>query len=181
MKKAWKITSIAFILLILDLGLTLYFLYNYDGVVSEGNQIVYSSKYGYLVFVINFVYLVMVFVASVLNSRYQTVIINASSTMNYTKRLYTSDNYSFILANVCFTFIVATFVSRMTAIFDWIVFGFHRENFFNSTYAIIRSTMPMERYDIITGAIAALIAIPLWFHLEYLKSKKIINPPADFF
>lgn len=177
MKKAWKITSIAFILLILDFGLTLYFVHNYYPLVSEGNQVMNNSQYGFFVFIINFVYLLMVFVASAIYNKHQTVIINASSTMNYTKRLYTSDNYSFILANVCFTFIVATFVSRMTAIFDWIVFGFYRENFFNSTYAIIRSTMPMERYDIITGAIAALIAIPLWFHLEYLKSKKIINPP----
>jgi|SRR5690554_1577062 len=177
MKKSLKITSIAVILLIMDFGLTLYFVHNYYPLVTEGNQVMNNSQYGFFVFIINFVYLLMVFAASIFYNKHQTVIIKASSTINYIKRLYTGDNYTFILANLCFTFIVASFVSRMTAIFDWIVFGFYRENFFNSTYAIIRSTMPMERYDIITGAIAAFIAIPLWFHLEYLKSKKLNNPP----
>ena len=45
MKKIWKITSFAFLLLIFDFGLTLYFLYNYDGIVSRGNQLFNSCEW----------------------------------------------------------------------------------------------------------------------------------------
>lgn len=96
-------------------------------------------------------------------------------TLNYIKRLYTSNHSSFIIVGMCFTFIVASIVSRSTAILDWVVFGIYKENFFNTQYAIIRSTMPMERYDVVTGIIAGLVAIPLWFHIEYLKSKKVLQ------
>lgn len=36
-------------------------------------------------------------------------------------------------------------------------------------------TMPMERFDLVTGLIAGFIAIPEWFHLEQVKSKKMLS------
>ncbi len=33
--------------------------------------------------------------------------------------------------------------------------------------------MIIGRYDVVAGLIAGLVAIPLWFRLEFLKSKKV--------
>lgn len=170
--KAWKITIFGFLLLVLDLGLTVYYVRNYSNIVSEGNIIASNNQYGYLVFVLNFIYLIFVYVASVIYVKYKTIITKSNSTFGYIKKLYTSDHNSFIFANLSFTFLVASFISRYTAIIDWIVFGFYKEKYFSSKYAIIKSSMIMGRYDVVTGIIAALVAIPLWFHLEHLKSEK---------
>ncbi len=175
MKKVWKITIIGFVLLLLDLGLTVYYVRNYPDIVGEGNMVANNNQYGYLVFVLNFLYLIFVFIASLIYARYKTIITEATGTFSYIKKMYTSNHNSFIIVNFSFTFIVSTFVSRLTSILDWIIFGFYKENFFSSTYAIIRSTMIMGRYDIVVGLIAGLVAIPLWFRLEFLKSKKVLN------
>lgn len=164
-----------FILLIIDLGLTTYYLYHYYGVVAEGNLLFYNSDYGYLVFVLNFFYLIKIYITSSIYTRYQTVVIESEGTFDYIKQIYKSEHSKFILVNFSFTFIISTFISRLTAIVDWVIFEFYKVRYFDTLYAKIRSVMPMERYDVITGINAGCIAIPLWFYLEYLKSKKILD------
>lgn len=110
-------------------------LYHYDGVVSEGNQLFYDSKYGYLVFVLNLVYLVLGFMASMIYTRYKTVILESNNTCSYVKKLSSSKHSLSIFVNLSFTFVVATFTSRLTAIFDWIIYVFYKHNFFDSKYA----------------------------------------------
>ncbi len=172
MKKTIKIPLIGFILLLLDLGLTIYFISNYGHIVDEGNRLANNSDFGYLVFALNFVYLIAIYFGARFISKYKTQVLPADNTLKYIKKIYSSDNYSFILVNLSFTFIVATFASRITVIIEWMLFGILKENFFNTDYAMIRSLMPFERFDVVVLFLAMIVAVPLWFYLEHVKSKK---------
>lgn len=169
MKKTLLIIGVAILLFAMDMILTIYYIQNYYHLVGEGNPLA-STEYGYLILPVNAIYLILIIIAAIVMGRYKTIVLESKSVLDYIKNLYLSKHNNFIFVNGCFTLIVASFVSRATAIFDWFVFGFYKEEFFQSRYAIIRSLMPLGRYDVITGIITAVIAIPLWFYMEYIKS-----------
>jgi len=171
MKKEYLFLMIAFMLMITDLSLTLYYFSAYDHIISEGNPLI-STQYGYLVIPINLVYLISVFIASKFYLEHKTENLDANHTFEYIKHLFHGHSSKFILVIACFGYIVSTFVSRFTVILDWIVFGIYKENFNDTFYAIFRETLPFGRYDILSGLIAFFVAIPLWFFLEYNKSKE---------
>lgn len=155
----------------MDFGLTVYFLNHYGYIVSEGNIFVSN---GYLLLVINGVQLLSIFIAAFIIGKYKTVPIASKSVFGYLKELYLRGSLFFIIIIGCFSFIMASFASRGTAIFDWIIFGIYKEDFFQTNYSIIKLSMPLERYDVIVGLITVFLSIPLWFILEYKKSKKLI-------
>lgn len=127
------------------------------------------------VFGLNFLYLFAVYFAAKLYCKYETVVLDANNTFGYIKKIYKSDNTIFILVNASFTFITTTFISRLVAIIDWIIFGIYKGRYFKTNYAILRSMMPFERFDIVVGVLVALISVPLWFYIEHQKSKKSIQ------
>lgn len=169
MKKAYLIIAVAILLFAMDMILTIYYIKNYYHLVGEGNPLA-STEYGYLILPVNALYFVFITIAAIVYGRYKTIVLESKNVLEYTKNIYLSQHSGFIFVNGCFTLIVASFVSRTTAIVDWLVFGFYKETFFQSEYAIIRSLMPLGRYDVIAGVITAIIAIPLWFYVEFKKS-----------
>jgi hypothetical protein len=173
MKKAYHFLLIALLLLIIDLFLTFYYSVNYYLIVGEGNPIA-TSEYGYLIIFINLAYLISIFFSARYYTNYKTEYIQSKNVVDYVKKLYHGHTSMFIFVNTCFAYIISTFISRTTVILDWIIFAIYKEDFINTSYSMIRNMLPFERYDVYTGFIAFLIAIPLWFKLEYNKTKKTI-------
>jgi len=171
MKKVFIITGFAIILFGLDFFLTMYYLQNYSHLVGEGNPLA-LGEYGYISLILNVVYLLLIFMFSFYLQRYQTFVVKANNMKQYIKKIYTSHNTQFIFSISCFVFIVGSFSSRIMVITDWVVFGLYKTTFYETLYANIRMNLPFQRYDIIVGILVGLLAIPLWFFIEYRKSKK---------
>jgi len=150
-------------------------LYKYSDIVGEANQLLYNKQTAYIVLILNILYLIAVFFAARLNNKYQTPLYKANNVLEYTKKLYQSNNFIFILVNASFTFIVTTFVSRLVTILEWVLFGIFKENFFNSNYSKIKALLPFNSFGLVFSFITIFISIPLWFYLEHLKSQKMIN------
>jgi hypothetical protein len=178
MKIAVKITILAVILFILDLGLTAYFLNRYEHLVSEGN-IFFEYGNGMWALVLNFFHLVAIFLTAYSYGKYKTLQISSTNGFDYAKKLYLHESVTFIYIIGCYAFIVASFVSRIAVIIDWILFGIYTFEFYNTTYSIIKSLMPMGRYDVVFAFVSVFVAIPLWFRLEYIKSKRSFISEAE--
>jgi len=161
---------IAILLLAIDLLLTLYFINRYPHQISEGNLLI-SIWQGYLVIPANLIYLFMVWFAATKIDSYQTIVFDVDHPYSYFISLLKSKSSRYILIHACFTYIMASFVSRGVAIIDWIVFAIYKEQFFQTGYQILRASLPFGRYDVIVTWVAIIILIPLWFILEYQKSK----------
>lgn len=178
MKKAYVMILIAVILFLVDFGLTFYFVNAYENLVYEGNLLT-RSEYGYLSLIVNLIYLIIIILLSIAISKYQTVAIDSKNAFVYTIKLYKSDAFKFMFISLAYAYVIATFVSRFSAIVDWIVFGIYKSNFITTGYAIFRSILPFGRYDVIIGLIVFLIMLPLWFYLEYRKSQQILKAQKD--
>jgi hypothetical protein len=171
MRKAIKITLIGLLLLVLDLGLTAFFLNRYENLVSEGN-IFFEYGNGLWALGLNGIHLIGIFACAYCYGTFKTIRTTSKNAFDYAKQLYLHENMKFILIIGCFTFIVASFVSRIAVIIDWLIFGIYTYDFYNTTYSMIKSAMPMERFDVIIAFITVFLSIPLWFRLEFRKSKK---------
>lgn len=172
MKKRRRYITIAILLFIIDLTLTLYYTSRYQHLIDEGNLLI-SIWQGYLVIPANLIYLMMVWFAATQVDSYETVVIKARHPYQYFASLFKSKSSQFILINACYTYIIASFVSRGVAIIDWVVFAVYKEKFFQTGYAVFRSSLPLGRYDLVVTWTAIILLIPLWFILEYQKSKKL--------
>ncbi len=169
---------VAFILFLLDSGLTLYYVNNYYDLVGEGNPFA-RSEYGLLVIGLNILYFGVVYLAAYAFSHYQTIVLPAKNTKDYLKALYKSPHHHFIYACAGFIIICATFASRVVAIFDWMVFGSNPQGFMNSNYAQIRAMMPFGRYDFTIAFLVFFVAIPIFFHRQYRLSKQALFSSGD--
>jgi hypothetical protein len=172
MKKRSRYITLAILLLVIDLTLTLYYTSRYQHLIDEGNLLI-SIWQGYLVIPANLIYLLMVWFAATKVDSYQTLMIEARHPYHYFTSLFKSKSSQFILINACYTYIMASFVSRGVAIMDWVVFAVYKENFFQTGYAVLRASFPLGRYDLVATWTAIILLIPLWFILEYQKSKKL--------
>lgn len=168
-KNKYFIISILFF--VLDFGLTWYHL-NFSSDALEGNPL-FTIDGGYLALVMNLIYLILIFIfEKLIINKYQTININSKNSFDYFKNLYKSDKNNFIVNSFVFAFIISTLSSRLTAIIDWLVYSFYKYNFKQSKYAIIRSKMPFQRFDFTVGLIMFVVALILWFKLEFKKMKK---------
>lgn len=173
LKRRYKLLLIAISLFIADFGLTWYFL-NYTSYANEGNPL-FLIDGGYLSLIVNLIYVAVVFIIGCIIERYQTIIIEANSSFDYFKKLYKTDRTDFIIISFLTAFVFATFVSRATAILDWIIYGIYQSGFYETNYAMIRAKMPLGRYDIVVICISLFLFVQLWFKFEYKKSKKILK------
>ncbi|HHX80243.1 MAG TPA: hypothetical protein GX692_04175 [Acholeplasmataceae bacterium] len=172
MKTSKNIIITTLILFLLDFILTLYFLNN-SSYVSEGNPLVYTD-YGYIVLVINLVYMITIVFLSKIIEKYKTVILKSKGTLDYIKQLYKSNHISFIFVSLAFSFVNATLVSRLVVVVDWVIFGIYENTFYSTTYFKIRDFMPFGRYDILIGVLSFFIFIPIWYRLEFKKSITLV-------
>lgn len=172
MKTSKNIIITTLILFLLDFILTLYFLNN-SSYVSEGNPLVYTD-YGYIVLVINLVYMLTIVFLSKIIEKYKTVILKSKGTLDYIKQLYKSNHISFIFVSLAFSFVNATLVSRLVVVVDWVIFGIYENTFYSTTYFKIRDFMPFGRYDILIGVLSFFIFIPIWYRLEFKKSITLV-------
>ena len=85
-KIRYRFLAIALLLLIVDFGLTWYFL-NFTSYVEEGN-LLFATDGGYLSLFINLVYLVVVFIIGWKVEHYDTIVVNASNSYEYFKNLW---------------------------------------------------------------------------------------------
>jgi len=173
LKKRYLLLLIAISLFLVDFGLTWYFL-NYTAYAEEGNPL-FAIDGGYLSLIINLIYVVTVFIIGYKIEKYQTIIIEANSSFDYFKKLYKTNHYDFIIISVLTSFIYSSFVSRLVAIIEWIVYGIYQSDFYDTKYAIIKAKMPFGRYDILFIFIAFFIFIFIWFKSEYNKSNKLLK------
>ena len=172
MKTSKNIIITTLILFLLDFILTLYFLNN-SSYVSEGNPLVYTD-YGYIVLVINLVYMITIVFLSKIIEKYKTVILKSKGTLDYIKQLDKSNHISFIFVSLAFSFVNATLVSRLVVVVDWVIFGIYENTFYSTTYFKIRDFMPFGRYDILIGVLSFFIFIPIWYRLEFKKSITLV-------
>lgn len=174
MKKSKRLIIIALILFTIDLALIAYFIRNYYDYVSEGNPLMSVGR-GYLIFVTNLLYFIVIVILVKYLDKYKTIVIETSGTIDYVKELYKSDHSKFIFVSIASSFVYATLVSRVVVIIDWIIFGIYTTRFFETRYALVRDLMPFGKYDFVIGLIFFIIFIILWYKTEYKKSKKLIN------
>lgn len=170
MKKSKKIIITAFILFILDFLLTLYFLWNYDHLVDEGNPLIYIDN-GIWVLILNACYFIIIIILAKVLDKYKTVYTDVVSLRSYIKYLFSSEHYKFIFISIIYAFVNASLVSRLIVVIDWLVFGIFKNDFFNTTYYYLRNLMPFGRFDITIGILAFFLFILLWYILEYKKVK----------
>jgi hypothetical protein len=173
-KRILRINLFSITLFLLDIILTIYYTINYHKIIFEGNPLVYY-RYGYYVFILNIIYLLIIFFLSKSLIKHQTIVYQSKNTLNYIKNLYYGHHINFIFIHASFVFIYSTLIARSVVIIDWIMFGIYKENFINSWYNIIRDKMPFQRYDVLVLFICAFILTFTWYHLEYKKSMKILN------
>lgn len=172
--KRFKYISIALVLLVLDIGLTIYFL-NFSETAVEGNPL-FQIDGGYLALVVNFMYILTVFLLELLVlNKYETIVLEVNSFNSYVKKLIKNDNFSYILASFSFAYIISTITSRLMAIIDWIIFGIYGNDFYQLAYTNLRKKMPLGRYDVVVAVIVFVVSLVVWYRLEYLKSKKLID------
>lgn len=169
MKKTFKIIITTFILFILDFVLTIYYLNNSNH-ANEGNPLININD-GYLVLAINLIYFLFIIFLAIIIGKYKNVKIMSKNTFDYIKKLYRSDHFVFIFISLAFSFVYASIVSRLIVILDWIIFGIYESGFYSTIYSQIRGLMPLGRYDVIFGFLSFMIFIPIWYKLEYKKSK----------
>lgn len=174
MKRKRKIIISAIVLFVLDLFLTLFNLYNYHYLVTEGNPLVYMDN-GYLILIVNAFYFLVIVVLAIYIDSYNTVHIDSVGTFDYVKKLFHSDHYKFLFVSISFAFVYATLVSRLIVVIDWIVFGIYTNSFFQTLYSRLRDMMPLGRFDIVLGIIAFIIFLPIWYKFEYNKTKQMIK------
>ena len=170
MSKIRFIIFLALVLFILDFLLTTYYLSFYSSLVGEGNPLIHIGR-GNGVLVANFIYLLFIVILSIYISRYKTVYLEAKNVFEYAIKLYKSDHHKFIFVNIASSFIYASLISRVIVIIDWVMFGIHTNEFFNTYYFYLRNQMPFARFDVIVGFSAFIILIPLWYIYEYRKVK----------
>ncbi len=170
-KRRYKLLIIAISLFIVDFGLTFYFL-NYTSFAEEGNPL-FQLDGGYISLIVNFIYIISVFIIGVIVENYQSINLEAHNTLDYINKLYKTDRTDFIVISLMTAFVYATFTSRLVAIMDWIVYGIYQTDFHITTYAIIRSAMPLGRYDISVALVSFVLYVLIWFKFEYRKSKKV--------
>lgn len=169
-----KYALIALLLFTLDFGLTWFFIYN-DSHHLEGNPL-FQIDGGYLALAINFLYLIVIFlIEKLILNKYETIVIEASSGLDYYKKLYKTDRSNYIITSISFAFIFSTFASRISAIIDWVIFGIYRGNYPLTKYALIREKMPFHRYDVTIAFLSFFIFVILWYKIEYKKSKQVSN------
>lgn len=173
LKRKYKLLLIAISLFIVDFGLTWYFL-NYTAYANEGNPL-FQIDSGYLSLIVNLVYVAVVYIIGCIIENYQTIIIEANSGFDYFKKLYTTDRTDFIIISFLTAFVFATFVSRATAILDWIIYGIYQSGFYETNYAMIRAKMPLGRYDIVVICVSLFLFVQFWFKSEYKKSKEVLK------
>ena len=147
---------------------------NYSPHASEGNPL-FDIDGGYLALILNAFYLIIIFILEkfVVN-KYETQIIDSSSTLSYVKKLMASDKSTFIFVSFAYAFIISTLSSRVVAIIDWIVFGIYQGSFYQTKYSILRSKMPLGRCDLVVTILVFIIALIIWYKLEYKKTKNIV-------
>ncbi len=174
MRSPFRMLSIAFVLLLMDLFLTIRYLGMYGHLVDEGNPLAYSA-YAIWMIPINILYLISIVIAARCYRAYDTVETNATTVFGYVKALYQADSNRFILVASCYAYMLSTFVSRGSAILDWLVFAYYKETFFVTGYAMIRDSLPFGRYDILMGLITVFMAFPLWFWSQYRQSKSMCH------
>lgn len=171
MRTSYKTIIIALILFLLDFVLTLYYV-NSSAYAHEGNPLIYINN-GYIILGINLVYLIVLFIFSKIVEKYKTVVLKAKNSFDYVRKLYKSDHYRFIFVSLAFAFVYASIVSRIIVVIDWIVFGIYDYDFPYTIYSKLRDLMPFGRYDIIFGILSFFILIPIWYRMEYKKSKTL--------
>lgn len=98
--------------------------------------------------------------------------LDANNTFDYMKKLMHSDKYSFIFTSFVYAFIISTLASRFVAIIDWLIFGIYKSNFEQIHYAMLRSKMPLQRFDPIVTVFVFLIALIFWYKFEFKKTKR---------
>lgn len=173
-----KYIILATILFILDFVITLYFVNN-SPYAEEGNPL-FNIDGGYLVLVLNLLYLLMVFILEkFIIRKYETILLNASGFVDYSVKLFKNEKSDFILTSFVYAFIIASLASRLVVIIDWIIFGIYHESFKQTNYSILKSKMPLGRFDPIISIITLLVAVIVWYYLEYQKSKKMFNSIQD--
>jgi|GEM_PF-2245809 len=173
LKKRYQLLLIAILLFLFDFGLTWYYL-NYSSFAEEGNPL-FIIDGGYLSLIINLIYVVVVFIIGYRIEKYQTITLKANNSFDYLIKLYKTDRTDFINISILTAFIFATFAARTTAIIDWIIYGIYQSGFYSTKYAMIRAEMPLGRYDVVVIFISLFLFVPLWFRLEYKKSKEILK------
>jgi hypothetical protein len=173
LKKRYQLLLIAIVLFLVDFGLTWYFL-NYSSYAEEGNPL-FLIDGGYLSLIINFIYVSIVFIIGYIIEKYQTIVLEAKNGFDYFIKLYKTDRTDYIIISFLTAFIFATFASRTTVIIDWVIYGIYQSDFFSTKYAIMRDQMPLGRYDVVVTFISLLLFVPLWFKLEYKKSKVVLS------
>ena len=165
-----KYIIIAISFFVLDLGLTWYFL-NYSDYADEGNPL-FDIDGGYLALVLNLLYLITIFMLErFVVRKYETIIIESNNAIDYTKKLMNSDKYNFMITSFVFAFIISTLASRLVAIIDWIIFGIYKANFYQTKYVMLRSKMPLQRFDLVVTVIVFIVSLMLWYKLEHKKQK----------
>lgn len=170
--KTYRYIIFAIIFFLLDFGLTWYYL-NYSSDASEGNPL-FSIDDGYLVLVINFIYLILIFIIEkFIINKYETINIHSKNSFDYFKNLYKSDKNNFIVNSFVFALVISTLSSRLMAIIDWIVYGVYKSRFKQTKYAIIREKMLLQRFDPVVGLIMFVVTFILWYKLEYNKMIKV--------
>ncbi|MCK9235352.1 MAG: hypothetical protein WC225_04905 [Acholeplasmataceae bacterium] len=170
-----KFILIAIFLFALDFGVTWYLINFGPGGLDEGNPL-FEIDGGYLALVVNFLYLSLVFgLEKLVFNKYQTVVLDASGSFEYTKKIFKSDKTDFVVVSIVFAFVLSTFLSRAMAIIDWVVYGFYKGEFHKTKYAILRSKMPFGRYDSLIAVISLIVFYVLWFHIEYRRSQKLLK------
>lgn len=170
-----KFILTAILLFALDFGVTWYLINFGPGGLDEGNPL-FEIDGGYLALVVNFLYLWLVFgLEKLVFNKYKTIVLDASNSIEYTKKIYKSDRTDFVVVSIVFAFVLSTFSSRMMAIIDWVVYGFYKGEFRNTKYAILRSKMPFGRYDSLVAILSLIVFYVLWFHLEYRRSQKALK------
>jgi hypothetical protein len=128
---------------------------------------------------LNFLHLVAIFLTAYCYGKYRTQRIPSKNGFDYAKKLYLHESVTFIYIIGCYAFIVASYISRIAVIIDWILFGIYTVDFNNTTYSIMKSLMPMGRYDVVFAFVSVFVAVPLWFQQEYIKSKKSLISEAE--
>lgn len=171
--KKYKYILIAISLFVLDFDLTWYFL-NYSPHASKGN-LLFDLDGGYLALILNAFYIIIIFILEkFFVNKYETQMFDSTNTFDYVKKLMSLDKSSFIFVSFSFAFIMSTLSSRLVAIIDWIVFGIYQGKFYQTKYAILRSKMPLGRFDLVVIILIFIVSLIIWYKLEYKKTKSII-------
>lgn len=142
---------------LLDLGLTILVI-NTNRYADEGNSLI---NYGFSIIIVGLLYVALTILLSYSVFKYKTKVLDATSTLDYVKKIYSSDSSKFIFTWFGWVFIYTTIITRILIIIEWLgvlVFG---SAFFHSCYYKYRLNMPLERMDIPFMFIVFIILLPV--------------------